>query len=177
MLGNIQLCMHHICLPKGLHHISETSGNTYNGLYGCHNKQYTINRYTPSQRTQVTLNNTSTHIVRKHTPFLQIYQNPCVNSRRTISPIRRCSYSGQKTTAPNIQNLQPTSTIGDISARYKIIYKYIGIMYDETQAVVITEQQYLTCLHANGQFCKMDVPFHALKTPPTCTTALYTKNT
>ena len=56
------------------------------------------------------------------------------------------------------------------------ITKYIGITYDETQAVVITEQQYSTCLHANGQFCMVDVPFQALTNPLTCTTALYLMN-
>ena len=41
---------------------------------------------------------------------------------------------------------------------------------------MITEQQYSTCLHENGQFCKVDVPFQALINPPRCTTALYAKN-
>ena len=63
-----------------------------------------------------------------------------------------------------------------MSAQYKISDKYIGITYDETQAVVITEQQYSTCLNANGQFCKVDMPFQALAFPPTCTAILYTKN-
>ena len=48
---------------------------------------------------------------------------------------------------------------GNMSARYKTNDKYIGITYDKTQAVVIIEQQYSTCLHANGQFCKVDAPF------------------
>ena len=65
---------------------------------------------------------------------------------------------------------------GDMSARYKINDKYIGITYDETQAEVITEQQYSSCLHANGQFCKGDVPFQALTNPSTCTVTQYAKN-
>ena len=39
---------------------------------------------------------------------------------------------------------------GDILTRYKINDTYIGITYDETQMVVITDQQYSTCLHTNG---------------------------
>ena len=65
----------------------------------------------------------------------------------------------------------------DMSARYYINDKYIGITYDETQAEVITEEQYSTSLHTNGQFCKVDMPFQALTNPQTCTVALYTKNT
>ena len=44
------------------------------------------------------------------------------------------------------------------------------------QAVVITKQQYSTCLHANGQFCKTDAPFQALTNPPSCIAALFAKN-
>ena len=65
---------------------------------------------------------------------------------------------------------------GYVLAQYKINNKYIGDTYDETQAVVITEQQYSTCLHANGQFCKINAQFQALTNPPSCTAALYTKN-
>ena len=60
--------------------------------------------------------------------------------------------------------------------QYKIDSKYIGVTYDETQAVMITEQQYSTCLHANGQFCKIDAPFQALTNPPSYIAALYAKN-
>ena len=65
---------------------------------------------------------------------------------------------------------------GDISAHYKIDNKYIGITYNETQAVMITEQHYSTCLHANGQFCKIDAPFQTLTNPQSCIMASYTKN-
>ena len=65
---------------------------------------------------------------------------------------------------------------GDVSARYEINNKYIGITYDETQAVMITEQHYSTCLHANGQLCKIDALFQALTNPLTCISALYTNN-
>ena len=42
---------------------------------------------------------------------------------------------------------------GDMSVGYKINDKYIGITYDETQALVITEQQYSTYVHTKGKFC------------------------
>ena len=54
--------------------------------------------------------------------------------------------------------------------------KYIGDTHDKTQAVVITEEKYSTCLHANGQFCKIIVPFQAVTYPPSYIAALYTKN-
>ena len=53
----------------------------------------------------------------------------------------------------------------DVSAQYKIYNKYIGITYDETQAVMITKQQYSTCLHANGQFCKIGAPYSSSLKP------------
>ena len=65
---------------------------------------------------------------------------------------------------------------GDIPAKYKISDKYIGITYDETQAVMIKEQQYWTCLCANGQFCKIDAPFQVPTISLTCIMALYAKN-
>ena len=65
---------------------------------------------------------------------------------------------------------------GDMLGRYKIHDKYIAIAYDKTQTIVITEQQYSTCLHADGQFCTVDMPFQALTNAPTCTVALYSKN-
>ena len=37
----------------------------------------------------------------------------------------------------------------NLSAQYKINYKYIGVTYDETKAVAITDQQYISCKHAN----------------------------
>ena len=45
---------------------------------------------------------------------------------------------------------------------YQLSTKYttnIGVTHDETQAVMITEQQYSTCPHANGQFCKIDASY------------------
>ena len=41
---------------------------------------------------------------------------------------------------------------------------------------MITEQQYSTCLHAKGQFCKIDATFQPLTYPPSCIAALYVKN-
>ena len=67
-------------------------------------------------------------------------------------------------------------THSDISAQYKINNKYMGVTYDETKAVVITKQQYLTCLHTNGQFCKIDTLFQPFTNPPSCITTLYAKN-
>ena len=41
---------------------------------------------------------------------------------------------------------------GDMSARYQMNDKYIGVTYDETLPVVITDQQYSICLNVNCQF-------------------------
>ena len=38
----------------------------------------------------------------------------------------------------------------NLSAQYKINNRYIGVKYNETKAVAITDQQYMTCQHANG---------------------------
>ena len=66
---------------------------------------------------------------------------------------------------------------GGMSARYKVNGKYIGITYDKKkQAVVNTEQQYWICLHTNGPFWKVNVPFQTLTNPLTCTGALNAKN-
>ena len=73
--------------------------------------------------------------------------------------VNRCTYKGQSATTPNkCEIFSLPAPHHDVLAQYKINNKCILITYDETQAVVITEQQYSTCLHANGQFCKIDVP-------------------
>ena len=43
-------------------------------------------------------------------------------------------------------------------------------------AVGITDKQYSTCKEANGQFCIIYTPFQPLANPPSCITALYSKN-
>ena len=44
-------------------------------------------------------------------------------------------------------------------------------------AVEISNKQYSTCKEANGQFCSIYTPFQSLANPPSCITALYSKNT
>ena len=64
----------------------------------------------------------------------------------------------------------------NLSAQYKINHSYMGVTYDETKAVAITDQQYIACQHASGQFSRVNAPFQPLRNPPSCITALYAKN-
>ena len=64
----------------------------------------------------------------------------------------------------------------NLSAQYKINHKYIGVTYDETKAVAITDLQYRACQYANGQFCRINAPFQPLTNLPSCVTALFAKN-
>ena len=41
----------------------------------------------------------------------------------------------------------------------------------------MSPEQFHTCQEANGQFCNVITPFWPLANPPSCITALYTKNT
>ena len=43
--------------------------------------------------------------------------------------------------------------------------------------VEILDKQYSTCKDANGQLCSIYTPFQPLANPPSCITALYSKNT
>ena len=54
----------------------------------------------------------------------------------------------------------------NLSAQYKIIQRYIGVTYNETNAAAITYQQYMGCQHANGQFCRINAPFKPLMNLP-----------
>ena len=45
---------------------------------------------------------------------------------------------------------------GNLSAEYKFNYKYIGVIYDRTKAVAITDLQYRACQHVDGQFCRIN---------------------
>ena len=65
---------------------------------------------------------------------------------------------------------------GNLSAWYDIDTKYLVILYDETKAIEILEQQFTTYPWANGQFCKIDAPLQPLVNPPSCITAIYAKN-
>ena len=66
---------------------------------------------------------------------------------------------------------------GSFTAHYEIDNKYLGIMWDETMAVLILDKQYSTCKEANGQFCSIYTPFQPLANPPSFITALYSGNT
>ena len=44
-------------------------------------------------------------------------------------------------------------------------------------AVEMSLHQFSICQEANGHFCNVIIPFQALANPPSCITALYTKNT
>ena len=65
---------------------------------------------------------------------------------------------------------------GNFSACYNINSKYLGIIYDKTKAVEISEDQFSTCQKANGQFCSSNTPLQPLANLPRCIAALYTKN-
>ena len=64
----------------------------------------------------------------------------------------------------------------NFSAHYDIHNKYLGITLDETSATEISEDQFETCQKANRQFCVLNTPLLPLANPPTCISALYTKN-
>ena len=54
--------------------------------------------------------------------------------------------------------------------------KCLGITQDERMAVEMVPEQFSTCQEANGQFCNVITPFQPFANPPSCITALYTKN-
>ena len=64
----------------------------------------------------------------------------------------------------------------NLCAQYKIYNRYIGVTYDETKVTAITDQQYIACQHANGQFCRINAPFQLLTNQPSCIIALYAMN-
>ena len=65
---------------------------------------------------------------------------------------------------------------GKFTAHYEIDTKYFRIMQDDTMAVEILDKQYSTCKEVNGQFISIYTPFQPLANPPSCITALYSKN-
>ena len=65
---------------------------------------------------------------------------------------------------------------GNFTAQYDINPQYLGITQDEIVAVEMSPHQFSTCQGANGQFCNVITPFQQLGNPPSCITALYTKN-
>ena len=65
---------------------------------------------------------------------------------------------------------------GNFTVCYDISTQYLGIIQDETMAVEISPWQFMICQEANGQFCTISTPFQPLANPPSCITALYTKN-
>ena len=64
----------------------------------------------------------------------------------------------------------------NLSACYNIDSNYLGITYDETNAVDISKQQFITCQQANGQFCSINTHLQPLANPPSCIAAIYAKN-
>ena len=64
---------------------------------------------------------------------------------------------------------------GNITAKYHLDRRYLGITYDETKAIPLTDRQFETCKAENGQFCVLDTAQQSLSNPPSCLTALYTQ--
>ena len=65
----------------------------------------------------------------------------------------------------------------NFTACYEIDTPYLSVTQDETMAIEISDKQYSTCKEANGQFCRIHTLFQPLANPPSCITALYSKNT
>ena len=65
---------------------------------------------------------------------------------------------------------------GNFTAHYDTNTQYLGIKQDETMALEISAHQFCICQEVNGQFCNILTPFQPLANPPSCITALYTKN-
>ena len=64
----------------------------------------------------------------------------------------------------------------NFTACYDVNTPYLGITQDETMVVEISPHQFIICQEANGWFCNILTPFQPLANPPSCITALYTKN-
>ena len=86
-------------------------------------------------------------------------------------PIQDCT---QQVKLYQVFNL--TIPHGNLSAYSNIDTKYLGISYDEMKAVVILEQQLITCQQADGQYCSINAPLQLLASPPSCIAAIYAKN-
>ena len=65
---------------------------------------------------------------------------------------------------------------GNFTEYYEVDTKYLRITWDETMALEIMEKHYSTCKEANGQFCNIYTPFQPPANPPSCITALYSRN-
>ena len=66
--------------------------------------------------------------------------------------------------------------VGNYSMRYTMDTKYLGVTYDRTKAMDISEGQFKLCKEANRQFCPLSMPLQPLTNLPSCAAALYTKN-
>ena len=60
--------------------------------------------------------------------------------------------------------------------RYTMDTKYLGVTYNRTKAMDISEEQFKLCKEANRQFCPLLTPLQPLTNLPSCVAALYTKN-
>ena len=74
------------------------------------------------------------------------------------------------------QSINLPVPVGNYSMRYTMDTKYLGVTYNRTKAMDISEEQFKLCREANGQFCPLSMPLQPLMNPPSCVTALYTKN-
>ena len=66
--------------------------------------------------------------------------------------------------------------VGNYLMRYTMDTKYLGVTYDRTKAIDISEEQFKLCKEVNVQFCPLSMPLQPLTNPPSCIAALYTKN-
>ena len=64
----------------------------------------------------------------------------------------------------------------NFTAHYEIDTPYLGSTQDKIMALEILDKQCSTCKEANGQFCSIHTLFQLLANPPSCITALYSRN-
>ena len=65
---------------------------------------------------------------------------------------------------------------GNYSLHYDIKDKYLGIAFDETSTIKISENRFQTCKTSNRQFCILNTLLLPLANPPTCLSSLYAEN-
>ena len=102
-----------------------------------------------------------THILTADEQFLLFINVPIQNHAQQIEKY-------------NVFNLVIPHT--NFSACYNIDSKYLGTTYDKIKTEETSKQQFSICQRANRQFCSIDAPFQPLTNPPSCITAVCTKN-
>ena len=163
---------------------NESSHHAYHALYRCSHNRNTFTSCTTSGGSQEDLHIEEALPLTMHLPVssedtLHFYKYLCIHvliADKPFLPLFNVPIQDHAQQLEIYEVFNLAIPHRNFSAWYNINSKYLGLTYDKTKAVEISDQQFSICQKAIRQFYNINVPLPLLANPPSCITAIYAKN-